>query len=566
MKKLVLLLIFVIRFSVIDAAAPTIQASGINFPKIGCNAFEINWTNGNGSNRIVAVYPAGGITLPTIAYAANQIYNSGGAIGGGKVVYDGTGNSVIAVGLAANTTYTIIVFEYNAGPAYLTTTTNSVTVTTDVTCTCPVMTGAVINGCGPNNSNTGSCPGGCGEGDSEILLFNSSSYGFVTNSSASDGSPSNTGNSIPFMNYSSAGNANIADAVAYTSNAALTTTLNGMTGCANSFIDASAGAVPPWSTVMMVKNTFCASSYTLTSLCSFAPIYVLYVNGGVGGGGVGWAGENTAVSGCAQGNFSNGAGSIRYFDIDFTKISTIDGGASSASCEYYYSYNWGSSSDGDGIYFSGSAVGGSSTGTAVDASGISTGACNLPVVLPIKLINFRANRTQDGTNINWTTVSEANNDYFEVEYSLDATNFIPYKEVKGAGNSTNTKNYSCSFTLNVGNNAVFFRLKQVDYNGNFSYSSIISVGGPLPTTSNINVFYNTEKDKIVTRFHLDYPQEVNISLYDVTGAKIQGITSLLYSEGDNEIPLNAPDKAGIYILVYQNGSSLPIHQKIMVTK
>jgi len=558
MKKGLLFFALIFNFFIANAAAPTIQASGINFPEVGCNAFEINWTNGNGTNRIVAVYP-GAITVPGGAYVANQIYNSGAAIGGGKVVYNGTGSSVIVVGLAANTTYTIVVYEYNAGPTYLTTTTNSITVTTDVACTnCPTMTGAVINGCNSDNTGTGTCPGGCGEGDSEILLFNSGSYGFVTRSAAST-APANNGN-IPFVNYFSAGSNNIADAGSYVADAALTATLNGMTGCANSFIDASAGAVPPWSTIMIVRNTFCSSTYTLTSLCaSFAPIYVLYVNPAVST----WAGQNQTQ--CSTGNFSNGAGAPRYFNVDFSEISVKDGGASSASCNYYYTYDWASSNDGDGITFSGGAAGTTST-TATSNSGNSAGNCDLPIVLPIQLISFTASKTTEGTQLNWATISETNNDYFEVEYAFDAINFTPYTKVKGAGNSHSKKNYTSVFNQNVSNNNIYFRLKQVDFNGNYKYSDVITLGNYPLSKSDLITYYNIDKDKIVIHFNLDFPQQVNISLYDLAGVKIQETSPMPYSEGDNEVLLNAPDKIGIYLMVYQANDGLAIHKKIMVSK
>jgi|GEM_PF-2466859 len=556
MKKVLLFTALVFNFFIANAATPTIQASGINFPKVGCNGFEIDWTNGDGTNRIVAVYP-GAITTPAGAYAANQIYNSGAAIGGGKVVYNGTGNSVIVVGLAANTTYTIVVYEYDAGPNYLTTTTNSITVTTDATCTnCPTMTGAVINGCNSDNTNSGTCPGGCGEGDSEILFFNSGSYGFVTRSAAST-APANNGN-IPFLNYFSSGSSNIADAGSYSANAALTTTLNGMTGCTNSFIDASAGAVPPWSTFMIVRNTFCSSTYTLTNLCaSFAPIYVLYVNPAVST----WAGQNQTQ--CSTGNFSNGAGAPRYFNVDFSQISVKDGGSSSASCNYYYYYDWASSNDGDGLTFSGGAAG-TTSATATVNSGTSAGNCVLPLVLPIQLIGFTALKTTEGTQLNWSTVSETNNDYFEVQYSLDAVNFSDYTKVKGAGNSNLKKKYSCVFTENTGNYNTYFRLKQVDFNGNYKYSNAITADNYPISKSDLVVYHNTEKNKIVTRFHLDYPQQVDISLYDIVGNKIQETNPSQFNEGDNEILLNAPDKAGIYLLVYQANNGLIIHKKVNV--
>ena len=558
MKKVLLFTALIFNFFIANAAPPTIQASGINFSEVGCNAFEINWTKGNGTNRIVAVYP-GAITTPAGAYVANQIYSSGAAIGGGRVVYNGTGSSVIAIGLAANTTYTVVVYEYNAGPAYLTTTTNSVTVITDATCTqCPLMTGGVINACNVDNTVTGTCPGGCGEGDSEILFFNSGSYGFVLRNST-NGAPANNG-SIPFMNYFSAGSNNIADAESFLTNAAMTTTLNGYAGCTNVFIDASTTGVPPWATVMMVSNTFCPTNYTFTSLCgSFTPIYIIYVDPSV----CTWAGQNNNP--CSTGNFSNGAGAIRYFNGDFSKISTYDGGASSASCNYFYSYNWASSNDGDGIYFTGNSAG-TTSATATAAAGKSTGACDLPLVLPVQLLNFSANKAIDNTiNITWTTISETNNNYFEVEYSLDAVNFINYTKISGAGNSNSKKNYTCIFNENVANN-IYFRLKQVDFNGNYKYTNAITLDNYSLSKSDLIVYHNTEKDKIIARFHLDATQQINISLYDLTGVKLQETGLLPYDEGDNEALLNAPDKTGIYLLIYEANDGLIIHKKVNVSK
>lgn len=557
MKKVLLFTVLVLNFIVAYAAAPTIQASGINFPEVGCNAFEIDFTKGNGTGRIVAIYP-GVITTPSGAYTANQIYSSGAAIGGGRVVYNGTGNSVIAVGLAANTTYTVVVYEYNAGNAYLTTTTNSVTVTTDATCTeCPLMTGAIINSCNVDNTNSGTCPSGCGEGDAEILFFTSGSYGFVLKSST-NGAPTNNG-SIPFMNYFSSGSNNIADAESFVSNASMTTTLNGFTGCTSAFIDASTTGVPPWSTVMMVSSTFCPTNYTLTSICSsFSPIYVIYVDPSVST----WAGQNNNP--CSTGNFSNGAGALRYFNIDFSKISTYDGGASSASCNNFYSYNWSSSNDGDGIYFTGNSAG-TTSATATAAAGKSTGACNLPIVLPVQLLNFEAVKSiEKNIDINWITLSEANNDYFEVEYSLDAVNFTSYTKVKGAGNSHSKKNYNCVFTESTGNYNIYFRLKQVDFNGNYKYSNAITISNATLDKTDLLAYNNTVSNKIVSRFHLEYPQEVNISLFNMTGAQIEETGSLWFTEGDNEIMLNAPREAGLYLLIFETADGLNIHKKVIV--
>ncbi len=191
------------------------------------------------------------------------------------------------------------------------------------------------------------------------------------------------------------------------------------------------------------------------------------------------------------------------------------------------------------------------------------------IVLPIELLNFVAYKTASDIQLGWTTATEINNNYFMVEYSLDATTFIPYKEIKGAGNSVQKIKYSCPFTAEIGNATPYFRLKQVDYNGNFRYSPIIrlgtSYGVPITKDLNLIAYYNTDKDKIIGKFHLDSPQEVNITLYDISGSKISDTNKQL-NEGDNEIVIASPETAGVYLLVYQSGDNTPVHKKIIVSK
>jgi len=191
------------------------------------------------------------------------------------------------------------------------------------------------------------------------------------------------------------------------------------------------------------------------------------------------------------------------------------------------------------------------------------------IVLPIELLGFAAYKATDNNiNLKWTTLTETNNNYFTLEYSLDAVNFMPYAKVTGAGNSYEKKEYNYIFKEDIGNATPYFRLKQVDYNGKFSYSPIISLGTSagfaLPASSLI-AYYNIEKEKIIAKFHLDYPQEVNLKLYSLSGQQVYFNTDF-FKEGNNEIVIDAPQEAGTFIFVYQTNSSLPIHKKIMVIK
>ncbi len=191
------------------------------------------------------------------------------------------------------------------------------------------------------------------------------------------------------------------------------------------------------------------------------------------------------------------------------------------------------------------------------------------VVLPIELMGFAAYKaTANDINLMWTTVTETNNDYFTLEYSLDAVNFIPYAKIKGAGNSFEKKQYNYTFNQDIGKATPYFRLKQVDYNGKFSYSPIITAGtsaGFSVSVSPLAAYYNNDLEKITAKFKLDYPQEVSLTLYDITGQEIY-TDHAVYNEGDNTVLISSPPMEGAYFLVYQSGASSPIRKKVLVVK
>lgn len=94
--------------------------------------------------------------------------------------------------------------------------------------------------------------------------------------------------------------------------------------------------------------------------------------------------------------------------------------------------------------------------------------------LPIDLSNFDANANGNVSEIKWTTLTETNNDYFNVERSTDGKKFFSIKTVKGAGNSGEVRNYT-AIDANPINGTNYYRLKQTDFNGKYAYSEVKSV-------------------------------------------------------------------------------------------
>lgn len=162
-----------------------------------------------------------------------------------------------------------------------------------------------------------------------------------------------------------------------------------------------------------------------------------------------------------------------------------------------------------------------------------TGSCSCSTILPITLTSFSGFGINDNTNVLlWTTSSEINNDYFVIERSDDAMNYKPIGTVDGAGNSNTLIDYD--FT---DDNAIFgsnyYRLKQIDFDGKFSYSNVIFIGNDVAE----NIYFNSQTNELVTN-HLT---NGTIYIYNMQGQ----IVSKIQANGEN-VSINQPN--GIYLV------------------
>ncbi|MGE0590682.1 MAG: T9SS type A sorting domain-containing protein, partial [Cyclobacteriaceae bacterium] len=119
--------------------------------------------------------------------------------------------------------------------------------------------------------------------------------------------------------------------------------------------------------------------------------------------------------------------------------------------------------------------------------------------LPITLVDFSARQVANQIVLGWTTASEKDNDYFQIEKSYDAKKFISIGTTKGAGDSDLVKHYS--FTdRELKEGIVYYRLKQVDFDGKSTMSHIVNLNVspageialqvfPNPTTDFLNISY-----------------------------------------------------------------------------
>lgn len=170
--------------------------------------------------------------------------------------------------------------------------------------------------------------------------------------------------------------------------------------------------------------------------------------------------------------------------------------------------------------------------------------------LPVTLLDFTAVQVNEAVTLNWSTASEINNEYFEVEKSLDGINFNVIGRVIGAVNSTTTRFYSFSdHELKKGR--IFYRLKQTDLDNKFTYSPIVAVnvGEASSSTIALSVYPNPTIESLFIIHEGLVDGIIFISIIDGTGKVIS--RSERYVELGDNVPLEldvSHIKPGYYVI------------------
>lgn len=122
----------------------------------------------------------------------------------------------------------------------------------------------------------------------------------------------------------------------------------------------------------------------------------------------------------------------------------------------------------------------------------------IDAALPVKLTSFTANTENSLVHLNWETAVEENNDYFEVQRSVNAKNFETIGKVNG--NSSTLTSHLYHFTdIDAQNGVNYYRLKQVDYDKKQEFSRIISVSVVNENKFDFTIFPNPSNEIIVIK-------------------------------------------------------------------
>lgn len=213
-----------------------------------------------------------------------------------------------------------------------------------------------------------------------------------------------------------------------------------------------------------------------------------------------------------------------------------------------------------------STSGTNSSGTITGSSSDSFGAFTLASTsftsnaLPIVLLAFSARPVLEGVKLQWKTASEINNDYFTLERSADGEKWEILSQIDGAGTSYQSHEYGFldKFPLQ---GTSYYRLKQTDYDGSFTYSPIevITLTDEY-VASSLRVYPNpAQEDVIIESMAGDHTN--NLRWFDLSGKEVSAMVSIKMITKENEIEKTWVDisklAAGTY-LVYDSNKHMII--------
>jgi len=179
----------------------------------------------------------------------------------------------------------------------------------------------------------------------------------------------------------------------------------------------------------------------------------------------------------------------------------------------------------------------------------SPGATNRGGALPVEFISFTAHAIDDNIKIDWATASELNNDYFVIEYGTNGA-FEELTRVFGAGTTSEKQEYSFLHE-NVDNGTHYYRLKQVDFDGKYEYTDLVSV--QLIYGDDLMVYPTVVEKSFTIQSDEEDMTGTQYEIYDITGRAIQ---SGDLTETTTVIDAERWEQGHYIVRIRQNGESV----------
>ncbi|WP_290661571.1 T9SS type A sorting domain-containing protein [Ignavibacterium sp.] len=167
--------------------------------------------------------------------------------------------------------------------------------------------------------------------------------------------------------------------------------------------------------------------------------------------------------------------------------------------------------------------------------------------IPVELTSFVASVSGNNVNLNWSTATETNNQGFEIQRS-NGGEYQVVGYVAGHGTTVEPQSYSF-IDQNVGTGKYQYRLKQIDYDGKFEYSSVVEVEIVGPKEFSLAQNYpNPFNPSTTIDFTLEVDSRVTLKIFDVLGQEVMTLINGNYTSGSHKVNFDASGlNSGVYV-------------------
>lgn len=175
------------------------------------------------------------------------------------------------------------------------------------------------------------------------------------------------------------------------------------------------------------------------------------------------------------------------------------------------------------------------------------------ISLPIELLAFEAHLQGEAIMLHWQTASELENDFFTLEKSKDGVVFAPIASLPGAGTTLETQTYQY-VDQDAWKGKNFYRLKQTDFSGAFSFSAIIEVVG---TDVRTDVWTQSDQagNMLLYGKGFENKQEISLTLYTLSGSAVGEQKLQSDDTGQFSFTLSDIQSAGLYFVSLDTGTN-----------
>ncbi|MDP2301352.1 MAG: YCF48-related protein [Ignavibacteria bacterium] len=186
--------------------------------------------------------------------------------------------------------------------------------------------------------------------------------------------------------------------------------------------------------------------------------------------------------------------------------------------------------------------------------------------IPVELASLSASVNGNSVSLVWKTSSEVNNQGFDIERKSSNSDWQKLSFIQGKGTTASTTEYRYTDSdLKDGNYT--YRLKQIDFDGSFTYSSTIEVEVGTPITFTLSQNYpNPFNPATSIKYSIAEPSKVTLNIYNLIGEKVAELVNTQQDAGYHQLNFNAGKlSSGVYFFTI-NAESISSGQKYNDTK